>query len=76
MPDPTPGPGDNPYGSFFNGRIDVCAGEIAEPADGGRTYAFPIREDVRFQDGSALLAQGPPPRYARHGPRHRRWVRT
>jgi N,N-dimethylformamidase len=22
MPDPTPGPGDNPYGSFFNGRIE------------------------------------------------------
>src|ERR1700758_539703 len=32
---------------------DVCT-EIPEPADGGRTYAFPIREDVRFQDGSAL----------------------
>src|SRR6266436_5324533 len=31
---------------------DVCT-EIPEPADGGRTYAFPIREDVRFQDGSA-----------------------
>ena len=24
---------------------DVCT-EIPEPADGGRTYAFPIREDV------------------------------
>jgi len=34
---------------------DVCT-EIPEPADGGRTYAFPIREDVRFQDGSALTA--------------------
>ena len=34
---------------------DVCA-EIPEPADGGRTYAFPIREDVRFQDGSVLTA--------------------
>ena len=34
---------------------DVCA-EIPEPADGGRTYAFPIREDIRFQDGSALTA--------------------
>ena len=32
---------------------DVCT-EIPEPADGGRTYAFSIREDVRFQDGSAL----------------------
>jgi peptide/nickel transport system substrate-binding protein len=34
---------------------DVCT-EIPEPADGGRTYAFPIREDVRFQDGAALTA--------------------
>jgi peptide/nickel transport system substrate-binding protein len=34
---------------------DVCT-EIPEPADGGRIYAFPIREDVRFQDGSALTA--------------------
>ena len=33
---------------------DVCT-EI--PAtDDGRTYAFPIRDDVRFQDGSALTA--------------------
>jgi peptide/nickel transport system substrate-binding protein len=35
---------------------DVCT-EIPEPADGGRTYPFPIREDVRFQHGSALTAQ-------------------
>jgi peptide/nickel transport system substrate-binding protein len=34
---------------------DVCT-EIPEPADGGRAYAFPIREDVRFQDGSVLTA--------------------
>src|SRR5437868_8261026 len=34
---------------------DVCT-EIPEPTDGGRTYAFPIREDVRFQDGSVLTA--------------------
>jgi len=32
---------------------DVCT-EIPEPADAGRTYAFPIRNDVRFQDGSTL----------------------
>ena len=35
---------------------DVCT-EIPEPADGGRIYAFSIREDVRFQDGSALTAK-------------------
>jgi peptide/nickel transport system substrate-binding protein len=34
---------------------DVCT-EIPEPSDTGRTYAFLIREDVRFQDGSALTA--------------------
>src|SRR5512138_828851 len=28
---------------------DVCA-EIPEPSDGGRTYAFPIRDDVKFED--------------------------
>ena len=30
---------------------DVCT-EIPKPTDGGRTYAFQIRDDVRFQDGS------------------------
>ena len=34
---------------------DVCT-EIPKPTDGGRTYAFPIRGDVRFQDGSPLTA--------------------
>ena len=34
---------------------DVCT-EIPAPTDDGRTYAFPIRGDVRFQDGSVLTA--------------------
>jgi hypothetical protein len=34
---------------------DVCT-EIPEPADSGRTYAFSIRDDVRFEDGSVLTA--------------------
>jgi peptide/nickel transport system substrate-binding protein len=34
---------------------DICT-EIPEPTDGGRTYAFTIREDVKFQDGSRLTA--------------------
>jgi peptide/nickel transport system substrate-binding protein len=34
---------------------DVCT-EIPAPGDGGRTYAFPIRGDVRFQDGSVMTA--------------------
>jgi len=34
---------------------DVCS-EIPAPTDDGRTYAFPVRGDVRFQDGSVLTA--------------------
>ncbi len=34
---------------------DVCT-EIPTPTDGGRTYAFQIRDDVKFQDGSAMTA--------------------
>src|ERR1700682_2102572 len=34
---------------------DVCTA-IPEPEDGGRTYAFAIRDDVKFEDGSALTA--------------------
>ena len=34
---------------------DVCA-EMPEPEDGGKTYAFTIRSDVKFADGSTLTA--------------------
>lgn len=34
---------------------DVCT-EIPQPTDGGRTYAFPMRDDVRFQDGAPMTA--------------------
>src|SRR5580693_3822436 len=34
---------------------DVCTA-IPKPTDDGRTYAFQIRDDVRFQDGSAMTA--------------------
>ena len=34
---------------------DVCT-EIPKPTEDGLTYAFPIRGDVRFQDGSLLTA--------------------
>jgi peptide/nickel transport system substrate-binding protein len=34
---------------------DVCTA-IPEPTDNGRTYAFTIRNDVKFADGSALTA--------------------
>src|SRR5947209_8765613 len=41
--------------STTNFVCDVCT-EIPEPGDGGRTYPFQIRNDVRFQDGSTLTA--------------------
>ena len=34
---------------------DVCTA-IPEPTDGGRTWTFTIRGDVKFQDGSTLDA--------------------
>ena len=34
---------------------DVCTG-IPEPGDNGRTYAFTIRDDVKFADGTTLTA--------------------
>src|SRR5580693_7381086 len=34
---------------------DVCTA-IPEPSDGGRTYTFPIRTDVKFRDGTPLTA--------------------
>jgi peptide/nickel transport system substrate-binding protein len=34
---------------------DVCT-EIPRPTDGGKTYAFQIRGDVRFGDGSLMTA--------------------
>src|SRR5947207_184946 len=45
---------DNPA-STTDFVCDVCT-EIPEPGDGGRTYAFSIRGDIRFHDGSALTA--------------------
>src|SRR5580704_11172784 len=35
---------------------DVCTA-IPKPIDGGRTYAFQIRGDVRFQDGSVMTSR-------------------
>src|SRR5580698_7040523 len=34
---------------------DVCT-EMPGPTDGGRTYAFSIRGDVKFTDGATLTA--------------------
>ena len=35
---------------------DLCA-EMPEPEDGGKSYTFKIRKDVKFHDGSALTAK-------------------
>src|SRR5271169_3411777 len=34
---------------------DLCT-EMPQPTDGGKTYTFKIRDDVRFHDGSPLTA--------------------
>src|SRR5437773_9893499 len=34
---------------------DLCT-EMPQPSDGARTYAFKIRRDVKFHDGSPLTA--------------------
>src|SRR5215470_11413372 len=46
---------DNPA-STTDFVCDVCT-RIPEPSDGGRTYSFTIRDDVRFTDGSRLTAE-------------------
>src|SRR5216683_4388898 len=45
---------DNP-GSATDFVCDLCT-EMPEPADEGLTYAFKIREGVKFHDGSPLSA--------------------
>ena len=45
---------DNPA-NITDFVCDLCT-EIPQPADDGKTYAFRIRQDVRFHDGSQLTA--------------------
>src|SRR5690242_8679864 len=45
---------DNPA-STTDFVCDVCT-DMPEPGDEGRTYAFTIRDDVKFADGTTLTA--------------------
>jgi peptide/nickel transport system substrate-binding protein len=48
-------PPDNPA-STTEFVCDVCT-EMPKPTDGGKTYTFKIRQDVKWHDGSKLTAQ-------------------
>jgi peptide/nickel transport system substrate-binding protein len=48
-------PPDNPA-SATEFVCDLCT-EMPVPTDGGKTYTFKIRQDVKFHDGSKLTAQ-------------------
>ncbi|MGD9884528.1 MAG: ABC transporter substrate-binding protein [Reyranella sp.] len=48
-------PPDNPA-STTEFVCDLCT-EMPKPTDGGKTYTFKIRQDVKFHDGTKLTAQ-------------------
>src|SRR2546428_10438414 len=48
-------PPDNPA-STTEFVCDLCT-EMPKPTDGGKTYTFKIRPDVKFHDGAKLTAQ-------------------
>jgi peptide/nickel transport system substrate-binding protein len=47
---------DNPS-STTDFVCDVCEGKVPDATDGGKTYTFKIRHDVKFHGGAALTAQ-------------------
>jgi len=46
---------DNPS-STSDFVCDVCVGKVPAPTDGGKTYTFKIRNDVKFASGEKLTA--------------------
>ena len=46
---------DNPQ-STTDFQCDLCEGALPSPTNDGKTYAFPIRKDVKFHDGTPLTA--------------------
>jgi peptide/nickel transport system substrate-binding protein len=47
---------DNPS-STTDFVCDICEGTVPKPTDGGKTYTFKIRKDVKFHNGDKLFAQ-------------------
>jgi peptide/nickel transport system substrate-binding protein len=45
---------DDPQSADF--VCDLCAGEVPKPTDGDTVYAFKIRKDVKFHDGTPLTS--------------------
>jgi peptide/nickel transport system substrate-binding protein len=46
---------DNPS-STTDFVCDLCEGKVQAPTDGGKTYTFPIRKNVKFHNGDTLTA--------------------
>jgi peptide/nickel transport system substrate-binding protein len=46
---------DNPQ-SPTDFVCDVCEGKVSKPTDGGKTYTFKIRQDIKFHDGTPLTS--------------------
>jgi peptide/nickel transport system substrate-binding protein len=47
---------DNPS-STTDFVCDLCEGKVEAPTDGGKTYTFNIRKNVKFHNGDVLTAQ-------------------
>jgi len=46
---------DNPS-STTDFVCDLCEGKVEAPTDGGKTYTFPLRKNVKFHSGEKLTA--------------------